>query len=268
MPAAKVLEPEPAQGPRKAPERVRTQRTGPERHKPERTGPARARPERTRPERAGPERTRPERTGAGRGRPERTSRERARPERPGPERARPERTGPERARPERVNGDAQLRVPAVRNGRTRSCPRDQDRDLDLGQGRAASSRRDREVPGPTRRTRSSSAVASRPPGKRTGPEPAQRELRRGVRTEDSHKAFTVFPPNPKKRRDIQRKAEAELAALEDLRLSRALSYVSISPSSVGGCLTLQQVRLRQQQEMLQARRTLNPVKKQLLMVSS
>ncbi|KAI4901222.1 hypothetical protein NFI96_013729, partial [Prochilodus magdalenae] len=49
----------------------------------------------------------------------------------------------------------------------------------------------------------------------------------------SHTAFTVFAPNPKKRRDIQRKAEAELAALEDLRLSRAVNYVSISPSAVG-----------------------------------
>ncbi|XP_077410543.1 uncharacterized protein LOC144040305 isoform X2 [Vanacampus margaritifer] len=49
----------------------------------------------------------------------------------------------------------------------------------------------------------------------------------------SHKAFTVIPPNPKKRRDIQKKAEAELAALEELRLSRAMAYVNIQPSSVG-----------------------------------
>ncbi|XP_054879840.1 synapsin-1-like [Poeciliopsis prolifica] len=49
----------------------------------------------------------------------------------------------------------------------------------------------------------------------------------------SHKAFTVIPPNPKKRREIQKKAEAELAALEELRLSRAMAYVSINPSSVG-----------------------------------
>uniref|UniRef100_A0A1A8C406 Zgc:194621 n=1 Tax=Nothobranchius kadleci TaxID=1051664 RepID=A0A1A8C406_NOTKA len=70
----------------------------------------------------------------------------------------------------------------------------------------------------------------------------------------NNKAFTVIPPNPKKRREIQKKAEAELAALEELRLSRAMSYVSINPSSVGGCLSLEEVRLKQQQEMMQAKR--------------
>ncbi|XP_054606939.1 uncharacterized protein [Nothobranchius furzeri] len=86
----------------------------------------------------------------------------------------------------------------------------------------------------------------------------QRE-QRGARTEpkvpvQNNKAFTVIPPNPKKRREIQKKAEAELAALEELRLSRAMSYVSINPSSVGGCLSLEEVRLKQQQEMMQAKR--------------
>ncbi|KAF4095755.1 uncharacterized protein zgc:194621 [Onychostoma macrolepis] len=70
----------------------------------------------------------------------------------------------------------------------------------------------------------------------------------------SQKAFTVFAPNPKKRQDIQQKAEAELAALEDLRLSRAMGYISISPSTVGGCLTLEEVRAKQQQEMQIKRR--------------
>ncbi|XP_056155221.1 uncharacterized protein zgc:194621 [Lampris incognitus] len=51
-------------------------------------------------------------------------------------------------------------------------------------------------------------------------------------TAQSHKAFTVIPPDPKKRKEIQKKAEAELAALEELRLSRAMAYVSINPSSV------------------------------------
>ncbi|KAL2085269.1 hypothetical protein ACEWY4_018589 [Coilia grayii] len=69
----------------------------------------------------------------------------------------------------------------------------------------------------------------------------------------SHRAFTVIPPNPKKRSEIQKKAEAELAALEDLRLSRAMGYISLAPSSVGGCLTLEEVRKKQQQE-LQTRR--------------
>ncbi|XP_051970852.1 uncharacterized protein zgc:194621 [Xyrauchen texanus] len=70
----------------------------------------------------------------------------------------------------------------------------------------------------------------------------------------SQKAFTVFAPNPKKRQDIQQKAEAELAALEDLRLSRAMGYISIPPSTVGGCLTLEEVRAKQQQEMQISRR--------------
>ncbi|CAK6973081.1 uncharacterized protein zgc:194621 [Scomber scombrus] len=89
--------------------------------------------------------------------------------------------------------------------------------------------------------------------------PVQRE-QRSLRAAEakyanqSHKAFTVIPPNPKKRREIQRKAEAELAALEELRLSRAMAYVSINPSSVGGCMSLEEVRLKQQQEMMQARR--------------
>ncbi|XP_034416049.1 uncharacterized protein zgc:194621 [Cyclopterus lumpus] len=84
------------------------------------------------------------------------------------------------------------------------------------------------------------------------------------RASESHKAFTVIPPNPKKRREIQRKAEAELAALEELRLSRAMTYVSINPSSVGGCLSLEEVRLKQQQEMMRAKRNQKPVRKQLV----
>ncbi|NP_001129453.1 uncharacterized protein LOC795037 [Danio rerio] len=70
----------------------------------------------------------------------------------------------------------------------------------------------------------------------------------------SQKAFTVFAPNPRKRQDIQEKAEAELAALEDLRLSRAMGYISISPSTVGGCLTLEEVRAKQQQDLQIKRR--------------
>ncbi|KAM4605964.1 uncharacterized protein ACJ7VT_016234 [Polymixia lowei] len=69
----------------------------------------------------------------------------------------------------------------------------------------------------------------------------------------SHKAFTVIAPNPKKRKEIQKKAEAELAALEELRLSRAMAYVSINPSSVGGCMSIEEVRLKQQEEMMQVR---------------
>ncbi|KAG5268529.1 hypothetical protein AALO_G00213590 [Alosa alosa] len=85
---------------------------------------------------------------------------------------------------------------------------------------------------------------------------AQKDERTTIKPEDrviheirSHKAFTVIPPNPKKRIEIQKQAEAELAALEDLRLSRAMGYISLAPSSVGGRLTLEEVRNRQQQEM-------------------
>lgn len=82
----------------------------------------------------------------------------------------------------------------------------------------------------------------------------------------SHKAFTVIPPNPKKRIEIQKQAEAELAALEDLRLSRAMGYISLEPSSVGGSLTLEEVRHRQQQEM-QTRRKQRQVKQYDLQTS-
>uniref|UniRef100_A0A8C6T3P2 Uncharacterized protein n=1 Tax=Neogobius melanostomus TaxID=47308 RepID=A0A8C6T3P2_9GOBI len=70
----------------------------------------------------------------------------------------------------------------------------------------------------------------------------------------SDTAFTVIPPDPKKRLEIQKKAEAELTALEELRLSKAMAYVSISPSAVGGCLSLEEVRQKQQQEMVQTKR--------------
>ncbi|XP_033964942.1 epithelial-stromal interaction protein 1 [Pseudochaenichthys georgianus] len=104
-------------------------------------------------------------------------------------------------------------------------------------------------------------------------DPKCRELieQQGVRAESKHvshsfsnKAFTVIPPNPNKRREIQRKAEAELAALEELRLSRAMAFVSISPSTVGGCMSLEEVRLKQQQEMMQAKRKHKPMMKQLM----
>ncbi|XP_029979292.1 epithelial-stromal interaction protein 1 isoform X2 [Sphaeramia orbicularis] len=151
------------------------------------------------------------------------------------------------------------------------CPRGERREAATGaQGAAASS---------GTRARSSSAAPKCPrpplpehrrparPVRQTGAD--TRKEPRGVKgeagstsqraasqraTSHSHKAFTVIPPNPKKRQEIQRKAEAELAALEELRLSRAMAYVSINPSSVGGCLSLEEVRLKQQQEMIQAKR--------------
>ncbi|XP_070784631.1 epithelial-stromal interaction protein 1 [Enoplosus armatus] len=120
-----------------------------------------------------------------------------------------------------------LKAPAVRNSRASSCPRCPQRDrCERGTG-------------------------------------AQRTaVKASCERRASHKAFTVIPPNPKKRREIQRKAEAELAALEELRLSRAMAYVSINPSSVGGCMSLEEVRLKQQQEMMQAKR--KPMKTQVM----
>ncbi|XP_043961129.1 atherin [Gambusia affinis] len=142
--------------------------------------------------------------------------------------------------------------------------------------------------GPKPRARSSSA-APKPAAAKPRTEPERRRARSSVRQPDaregagcpglrekrgpgpdgrpaiqSHKAFTVIPPNPKKRREIQKKAEAELAALEELRLSRAMAYVSIHPSSVGGCMSLEEVRLKQQQEMMRAKTKQKQVRKQLV----
>ncbi|XP_049912429.1 uncharacterized protein zgc:194621 [Epinephelus moara] len=184
-------------------------------------------------------------------------------------------------------GQSELKVPAVRKSRASSCPRCPQRDRcerrTGPQGAAVQRSCDR-------RTRSSS-TAPKPSTNcpRTNPDyrratnsvihaavnPKCREMtacqreQRGVRAEtrhasQSHKAFTIIPPNPKKRREIQRKAEAELAALEELRLSRAMAYVSINPSSVGGCMSLEEVRLKQQQEMMQAKRKQKPMKKQVM----
>ncbi|XP_066566500.1 epithelial-stromal interaction protein 1 [Amia ocellicauda] len=68
-------------------------------------------------------------------------------------------------------------------------------------------------------------------------------------TTQSYAAFTVIPPNPKKRNELKKKAEAELAALEDFRRRQLVGHVSIVPSTVGGILTLEEVRRRQQEEL-------------------
>ncbi|XP_026217179.1 uncharacterized protein zgc:194621 isoform X2 [Anabas testudineus] len=174
---------------------------------------------------------------------------------------------------------SELKVPAVRKSRASSCSRCPQRDWSdrTTAGKGATSKRSCE-----RRTRSNSTApkltdncpktnpsyrgttgsvkhaAVNTKSRETAAGPVQRD-QRSIRAEtkyasQSHKAFTVIPPDPKKRREIQRKAEAELAALEELRLSRAMAYVSINPSSVGGCMSLEEVRLKQQQEMMQAKR--------------
>ncbi|XP_037311171.2 uncharacterized protein zgc:194621 [Pungitius pungitius] len=172
----------------------------------------------------------------------------------------------------------ELKVPAVRRSRAESCPRCPPREGHPGPHGTASK------PGCERRSRSSAPTTTADRDHRRGTScsarpaavapkcremsagPGQRGELRGVRTEarracESHKAFTVIPPNPKRRREIQRKAEAELAALEALRLSRAMAYVSIDPSSVGGYLSLEEVRLKQQQEMMEAKKKQKPVSK-------
>ncbi|XP_030611824.1 uncharacterized protein LOC115799032 [Archocentrus centrarchus] len=191
----------------------------------------------------------------------------------------------ERPKPEPTKAarepQGELRVPAARKSRAASCPRNPQRERPAGGAQGSSSKS-----GCEKRARSTS-TAPKPPEnwpkaepdcrranmKHAAAEPKyQREEmeQRGVRAEakyatsHSHKAFTVIPPNPKKRREIQKKAEAELAALEELRLSRAMAYVSINPSSVGGCMSLEEVRSKQQQEMMQAKRKQKPVKKPVL----
>ncbi|MBN3274027.1 ESIP1 protein, partial [Polyodon spathula] len=69
----------------------------------------------------------------------------------------------------------------------------------------------------------------------------------------SHCAFTVIPPDQKKRNELQKKAEAELTALEDLKKRRSTGRVSITPSTVGGSLTMEEVRRKQQEEMKMAK---------------
>uniref|UniRef100_A0A3P8S0K7 Uncharacterized protein n=1 Tax=Amphiprion percula TaxID=161767 RepID=A0A3P8S0K7_AMPPE len=164
---------------------------------------------------------------------------------------------PEGGRPGRSGPEGQLQVAAVRKSRASSCPKspkpkptgdtsNTSNTLLQGSSSRTRTRSSSTAPRGTQRSprtnpdcrRASSAVrqaAVNPKHRELAP--AQREQRGEARSGgQSHKAFTVIPPNPKRRREIQRKAEAELAALEELRLSRAMSYVSINPSSVGETL--------------------------------
>ncbi|XP_012713406.3 uncharacterized protein zgc:194621 isoform X1 [Fundulus heteroclitus] len=197
----------------------------------------------------------------------------------------------------RGGADGELPAAAARKSRASSCSRcAQPRDKSL-RGPTATTGAQGAKPSCDRRARSTSAApkptGTKPAERSARTEPERRRATSSVREPDanpkprdtgggpglkelrcsraegkapiqSHKAFTVIPPNPKKRREIQKKAEAELAALEELRLSRAMAYVSIDPSSVGGCMSLQEVRLKQQQEMMQAKRKQKQVRKQLM----
>ncbi|XP_027131270.1 uncharacterized protein zgc:194621 isoform X3 [Larimichthys crocea] len=136
---------------------------------------------------------------------------------------------PERPKPVKVravNGaQSELRVPAVRKSRASSCPRCPQRGdrcpqrEDRCAQRSAASKTTCET-----RTRSSSTAPRTAATNRVkhaavlnpkGPEVTAcgpREQRGSVRAEtkqiQSHKAFTVIPPNPKKRREIQRSEDA------------------------------------------------------------
>ncbi|XP_023252681.1 uncharacterized protein LOC111647290 [Seriola lalandi dorsalis] len=192
----------------------------------------------------------------------------------------------EKSKPAKVKAvtgaESELKAPAVRKSRASSCPRCPQRDrceraTTTGTGTATSTtaskttcerRRARSTSVAPKPTSSVKHGAVNPRSREPTTCPGQRQ-QRSVRPEtkyasQSHKAFTVIPPNPKKRRDMQRKAEAELAALEELRLSRAMAYVSINPSSVGGCMSLEEVRLKQQQEMMEAKRKQKPMKTQVM----
>ncbi|XP_041670329.1 uncharacterized protein zgc:194621 [Cheilinus undulatus] len=171
-----------------------------------------------------------------------------------------------------VNGaQSELRVPAVRKSRASSCSRFEEgataarrTTLKLSRERRARSSSNTPRNNQDCRKTTSSARSNNVSQRCQKMNPCQRE-QRAVRKEakqaiQNYKAFTVIPPNPKKRREIQRKAEAELAALEELRLSRAMAYVSINPSTVGGCMSLEEVRLKQQQEMMKAKRKPKPIK--------
>ncbi|KAM4718482.1 uncharacterized protein FYW61_016295 isoform 2-T2 [Anableps anableps] len=202
----------------------------------------------------------------------------------------PRKSGAARPTAARSGADTEPRAAAVRKTRTSSCSRSaQPRDKSQ-RGPAATAGAQGSKPSCERRARSTSA-APKPTGSRARTEPERRRATSSARLPDanpregggcpglkdlrvpgaggkaviqSNKAFTVIPPNPKKRREIQKKAEAELAALEELRLSRAMAYVSINPSSVGGCMSLEEVRLKQQQEMMQAKRKQKQVRKQVM----
>ncbi|XP_051874323.1 rRNA 2'-O-methyltransferase fibrillarin-like [Pristis pectinata] len=74
----------------------------------------------------------------------------------------------------------------------------------------------------------------------------------GQKTTHCYGAYSVTVPDQKKRIDLQKKAAAELAALEKLK-HRSIGQVSIIPSAVGGTLTQEEVRKKQQLAIDKAR---------------
>ncbi|XP_078420469.1 uncharacterized protein LOC144694018 [Cetorhinus maximus] len=72
------------------------------------------------------------------------------------------------------------------------------------------------------------------------------------KTIHSYGAYSVTVPDKKKWSDLQKKADAELAALDKLKRWN-IGHVSITPSTVGGTLTQEEVRRRQQQDFNKAK---------------
>ncbi|XP_042195077.1 uncharacterized protein zgc:194621 [Callorhinchus milii] len=60
--------------------------------------------------------------------------------------------------------------------------------------------------------------------------------------------YSVTVPDQKKRNELQKKAASELALLEKQK-HKNIGHVFITPSTVGGTLTQEEVRRRQQQEL-------------------
>ncbi|XP_047423646.1 uncharacterized protein zgc:194621 isoform X2 [Mugil cephalus] len=151
----------------------------------------------------------------------------------------------ERAKPAKTraanSAESELKVPAVRKSRASSCPRGRRERTTATTGLQGSAsktsceRRTRSIctaPKPAmnwpQTTSSLNHAAVQPKCREMTT--CQRDQRsvsaKGKYASQSHKAFTVIPPNPKKRREIQRR----------------------------GCLSLEEVRLKQQEEMMQAKR--------------
>ncbi|GCC32266.1 hypothetical protein chiPu_0010727 [Chiloscyllium punctatum] len=81
--------------------------------------------------------------------------------------------------------------------------------------------------------------------------PPKRSFFEVVTLNRSYGAYSVTVPDQKKWSNLQKKATEELAALEKLK-RRNIGHVSITPRAVGGKLTQEEVRRRQQQNFSKA----------------
>ncbi|XP_005992802.1 epithelial-stromal interaction protein 1 [Latimeria chalumnae] len=72
----------------------------------------------------------------------------------------------------------------------------------------------------------------------------------GAKKTQSCGAYTVIRPDEKKRNKLQKIATSELSALEEFRQRQRVGHVSVAPRTVGGTLTMEEVRKKQQEEMV------------------